>query len=323
MRVPVERLSEVFVHDDVAHGRDPVQRGVEGRLHRDHRPSPQGRVHGQHRLRIRVLEPRPDRVLAEAREQRHHHRPDVLNGEEGGGHLRDHGHVEPDRIPRSEPEGTKAAREPADLPVKLPVGPLPNVASLSLPADGGAVLGGGPPVALDAVDDRVGPPPDAPSRPGEPLARVPDALPRNREPQVQEADRGVPEPLRILPAPCEERLVVVALDAHVPHEGHEVALFHLLGRRFPGESAHAGLLGGARRKFIGRGASIPFLITYEPHLLARSGRKWGQSGFSGAVRWGAPSRVRNGKPTLTPFSLRRRGIDRMIPARAPATAEDR
>ena len=248
IRVPVDRLAEVLVYDDVPDGRDPFQRGVEGRLHRDHRPAPQGRVRGQHRLRACVLQARPHRVLAEAREQRHRHRPDVLHGEEGGGHLRDHGHVEPDRIPPPETEGAEPAREPADLPVELPVGPLPDVAALALPADRGAVLGGGSPMPFDAVDDRVGPPAEAPSRPGEPPARVADALPGHREPEVEEADRGVPEPFRVLPAPGEERVVVVALDAHVPHEGHEVALFHSFGGRFPGESAHAGLLGGWRRR---------------------------------------------------------------------------
>ena len=48
----------------------------------------------------------------------------------------------------------------------------------------------------------------------------------------------------------------------------------------------------------------PFLITHEPYLLARSGRKWGQSEFF------APQRRRHAacgqceKLTLTPFSIR-------------------
>ena len=46
----------------------------------------------------------------------------------------------------------------------------------------------------------------------------------------------------------------------------------------------------------------PDLITHEPHLLARSGRKWGQSEFFAPQRRRHAARGQCEKLTLTPFS---------------------
>ncbi len=108
---------------------------VERRFHWHRAPAPQARIDRDRGDGIPVVQARGDRGGAEAGEERERDAPEAREGEERGGGLRHHRHVQTHRVAWAQPELREPIGKPAGLGMERRVAPGADLSILGLPDD--------------------------------------------------------------------------------------------------------------------------------------------------------------------------------------------